>query len=125
MDVIMLTALSKWMENTDLEEITWRSGKNKISLKTNNEPVESIIPSSPLQPVLAPAIGIFRSSQPGQTNALTEGMKLSQGSELGWIETGKTREALKAPCQGNLKIIAIKDGQPAEYGQPLFFIEPE
>ena len=41
MDVKTLTKLTKWMETTDLEEITWRNGEDKISLKLNNNPEQS------------------------------------------------------------------------------------
>ena len=125
MDVTTLTALSKWMEDTDLDEVTWRHGKDSISLKTGNIQSESCVPVSRLQPVLSPSVGIFRSSIPGHTSNLQEGSKTDKGAELGWIETGKNRESVQSPCAGILKIIAIKDGQAAEYGQPLFFVETE
>lgn len=125
MDVTTLTALSKWMENTDLEEVTWRCGKESISLKTSNVSAASCMPVSRLQPVLSPSVGIFRSAVPGQTHNLQEGSKINKGGELGWLETGRTREPVQSPCSGTIKIIAIKDGQAAEYGQPLFFVETE
>lgn len=124
MDVKILAKLSKWMCSTDLEELTWESGENKISLKTNNLPVETNIPASAVQPVLAPAIGIYHSAMLGSSNTFKEGQNIEKGQDLGWIETGKNREPILASCSGTLKISAAKDGQPTEYGQPLFFIEP-
>ncbi|OIN99203.1 MAG: hypothetical protein COX65_01890 [Elusimicrobia bacterium CG_4_10_14_0_2_um_filter_56_8] len=125
MDVKTLTKMTKWMETTDLEEITWRSGDDKISLKLNSNPEHNSSITSTLEPVLAPSIGIFRFARPGKTNHLREGASVKTGAELGVIEVGKDFKTVAAPSNGLLKIISIQDGKPVEYGQPLFFIEPK
>ena len=125
MDVKTLTKMTKWMESTDLEEITWRSGDDKISLKLNNNPGHNATISSTLEPVLAPSIGIFRFARPGKTNHLKEGSSVKNGQELGVVEVGKDFKSVPAPSDGLLKIISTEDGKPVEYGQPLFFIEPK
>jgi biotin carboxyl carrier protein len=124
MDVKTLTKLTKWMETTDLEEITWRSGADKISLKLNNNPEHNTTIASTMEPVLAPSIGIFRFARPGKTNHLKEGASIKAGQELGVVEVGKDFKSIAAPSNGLLKIISIEEGKPVEYGQPLFFIEP-
>ncbi len=125
MDVKNLTKLTKWMETTDLEEITWRSGGDKISLKINNNPAHTTSIASSLEPVLSPSIGIFRFARPGKTNHLKEGSSVKNGQELGVVEVGKDFKSVTAPSDGLLKIISIEDGKPVEYGQPLFFFEPK
>ena len=125
MDVKTLSKLTKWMETTDLEEITWRSGEEKISLKLNNNPMHNAAISSTMEPVLAPSIGIFRFSRPGKTNHLKEGAALKKGQELGVVEVGKDFKPVLSPADGLLKIISIEDGKPVEYGQPVFFVEPK
>lgn len=124
MDVKTLTKLTKWMESTDLEEITWKSGDDKISLKFNNNPDHNTNMASSMEPVLSPSIGIFRFAQPGKTNHLKEGSSVKKDQELGVVEVGKDFKNVSAPSDGLLKIISIEDGKPVEYGQPLFFIEP-
>ena len=124
MDVKTLSKLTKWMETTDLEEITWRNGDDKISLKINNNPEQSSTIASTMEPVLAPTIGIFRFARPGKTNHLKEGASIKSGQELGVVEVGKDLKPVAAPSDGLLKIISIEDGKPVEYGQPLFFVEP-
>jgi acetyl-CoA carboxylase biotin carboxyl carrier protein len=124
MDIKTLTKISKWMETTDLEEITWSSGEEKISLKLNNNPAHTATISSNLEPVLAPAIGIFRFSRPGKTNHLKEGSAVKTGQELGVIELGKELKPVTSPADGLLKVISVQDAKPVEYGQPLFFVEP-
>ncbi|PIU19216.1 MAG: hypothetical protein COT18_08595 [Elusimicrobia bacterium CG08_land_8_20_14_0_20_59_10] len=125
MDVKILTKLTKWMETTDLEEITWKNGKDKISLKFNNNPVHNSVISSALEPVLSPSIGIFRFARPGKTNHLKEGASVKKGQELGIVEVGKEFKSVTAPTDGLLKIISIEDSKPVEYGQPMFFVEPK
>lgn len=125
MDISALAELSKWMEQTDLEEIILRHGKDKITLKTGNSEEEQKIPESPLRSVSSPSVGIFRFAKPGMSASLRQGSKISNGSILGWIETGRSWEPVKSACDGFIRIIAIRDGQPAEYGQPLFFIKTE
>ncbi len=125
MDVKTLTKMTKWMETTDLQEITWRSGDDKIGLKFNNNPEHSAAIASSMEPVLSPSIGIFRFARPGKTNHLKEGSSVKNGAELGVVEVGKDFKSVTAPSNGLLKIISIEDGKPVEYGQPLFFIEPK
>lgn len=124
MDVKTLTKLTKWMESTDLEELTWKNGESKISLKFNNNPVYNSVFSPALEPVLSPSIGIFRFARPGKTNHLKEGASVKKGQELGIVEVGKEFKSVTAPADGLLKIISIEDSKPVEYGQPMFFVEP-
>ncbi|MBO4555394.1 MAG: hypothetical protein J5706_01450 [Elusimicrobiales bacterium] len=126
MELATLAELSKWMEQTDLEEITLRQGNDKISFKAGNDCEETVIPQqSEIKIISAPSIGIFRFALPGRSKSIAAGDKINKGDEIGWMETGNAREAVISQYTGHIKIIAVKDGQPAEYGQPLFFIEPK
>ena len=125
MDVKTLGRITKWMESTDLEEITWKNGGDTISLKVNNSPEAHTGFSSSLVTVPSPSIGIFRFARPGKTNAHKEGAAVKKGAELGVVEVAKDFKSVSAPADGYLKIISVEDGQTVEYGQPLFFIEPK
>jgi biotin carboxyl carrier protein len=125
MDVKTLGRITKWMESTDLEEITWKNGADKISLKVNNSPEAHGKFSSTLVPVLSPSIGIFRFARPGKTNAPKEGLAVKKGAELGVVEVARDFKSVMPGGDGYLKIISVEDGQTVEYGQPLFFIEPK
>ncbi len=125
MDIENLASLSKWLEGTDLEEITLRFGKDRITLKTCNEEIQPQIACTQLKSIQAPCIGIFRFAKPGTTSSIRQGASVSEGDILGWMETGREKTAIHADCPGKIKIITVQDGQAAEYGQPLFFIEPE
>ena len=125
MDVKTLGKITKWMETTDLEEVTWRAGGDKISLKVNNTPESHTKFSSTIVPVCAPSIGIFRFARPGKAGVLKQGMSVKKGTELGVVEAAKEFKPVSAAGDGYLKIISVEDGQTVEYGQPLFFIEPK
>jgi len=123
MDVKTLSKITKWMESTDLEEVTWKNGGDKISLKVNNSPESHTKFASTIVPVCSPSIGIFRFARPGKANALKQGMVVKKGAELGVVEAAKEFKSVAAPGDGFLKIISVEDGQTVEYGQPLFEIE--
>ena len=125
MDVKTLAKMTKWMETTDLEEISWKNGDDKICLKLNNQPEHNISPASTMQPILSPSIGIFRFSTPGKTAIIKEGAAVKKDQQLGIIEVGKNHKSVTATVDGFLKIISIEDGKAVEYGQPLFFISPK
>jgi biotin carboxyl carrier protein len=125
MDVKTLSKITKWMESTDLEEITWKNGGNRISLKVNNSPESHSKFSSTIIPVCAPSIGIFRFARPGKAHTLKQGMGVKKGAELGVVDAAKEFKSVTAPGDGYLKIISVEDGHTVEYGQPLFFIEPK
>jgi len=125
MDVKTLGKITKWMESTDLEEVTWKNGGDKISLKVNNSPESHSKFASTIVPVSSPSIGIFRFARPGKANSLKQGMAVKKGAELGVVEAAKELKSVTAPVDGYLKIISVEDGHTVEYGQPLFFIEPK
>jgi biotin carboxyl carrier protein len=125
MDVKTLGKLTKWMESTDLEEVTWKNGGDKVSLKVNNTPEPHAKFASTIVPVSAPSIGIFRFARPGKAAVLKQGQTVKKGGELGVVEAAKELKPVAAPCDGYLKIISVEDGHTVEYGQPLFFIEPK
>jgi acetyl-CoA carboxylase biotin carboxyl carrier protein len=124
MDVKTLGKITKWMESTDLEEVTWKNGGDRISLRVNNTPEAHGKFSSSIVPVCSPSIGIFRFARPGKASAVKQGMPVKKGSELGVVEAAKEFKPVTAPCDGSLKIISVEDGHTVEYGLPLFFVEP-
>ena len=125
MDVKTLSRITKWMESTDLEEVTWKNGGDKISLKINNAPESHSKFSSTIVPVCSPSIGILRFARPGKTNVIKQGMAVKKGAELGVVEAAKEFKSVFAAGDGYLKIISVEEGHTVEYGQPLFFIEPK
>jgi acetyl-CoA carboxylase biotin carboxyl carrier protein len=80
-----------------------------------NEPA----PARPMDAILADVVGIVRFLRP----AVTEGMVLDADRELAFVETLGIRNAVRSRGAGRIAMIYVTDGQPVEYGQPLFAIE--
>ncbi len=51
------------------------------------------------------------------------GSVVKAGDKLLLVEAMKTFNEIVAPVAGTVTSILVEDGQPVEYGQPLFVIE--
>ena len=79
--------------------------------------------SSEGQTVKSPMVGIFyRASSPGANAFVEVGQSVSAGETLCIIEAMKLLNEIEAETSGTIKAILVDNGQPVEYGQPLFVI---
>jgi acetyl-CoA carboxylase biotin carboxyl carrier protein len=69
--------------------------------------------------VVSDVVGVVRFLRP----PLTEGQELDGDRELASIETLGIRNPVRSRGAGRLAAILVTDGQPVEYGQPLFTVE--
>lgn len=60
-----------------------------------------------------------------QLAPVTVGERVTAGQVLAQIDTMRLLSACKAPVAGKLVSLLVEEGQPVEYGQPLFEIMPE
>jgi acetyl-CoA carboxylase biotin carboxyl carrier protein len=73
--------------------------------------------------VKAPMVGTFyRASTPGAEPFVEVGSSVKIGDTLGIIEAMKLLNEIEAERAGTIKAILIENGQPVEYGEPLFII---
>lgn len=73
--------------------------------------------------VKAPMVGTFyRSSTPGGQAFVEVGQTVKAGDTLCIIEAMKLMNEIEADASGVIKAILVENGQPVEYGQPLFII---
>ena len=73
--------------------------------------------------VKSPMVGIFyRASSPGASPFVEVGQSVSAGETLCIIEAMKLLNEIEAETSGTIKAILVDNGQPVEYGQPLFVI---
>ncbi len=73
--------------------------------------------------VKSPMVGTFyRSASPGSESFVKEGQSVSAGDPLCLIEAMKLMNEIEADVAGTIKAILVENGQPVEYGQPLFVI---
>lgn len=74
--------------------------------------------------VTSPIVGTFYgSSAPGAKAFATVGQSVSEGDTLCIIEAMKIMNQIEADKSGTIKAILAENGDPIEFGQPLFVIE--
>jgi acetyl-CoA carboxylase biotin carboxyl carrier protein len=83
--------------------------------------------AEPAQPegtvVKSPMVGTFyRSAQPGSPPFVDEGTAVKPGDTLCIIEAMKLLNEIDAEVGGTIKKVLVENGQPVEFGQPLFII---
>jgi len=73
--------------------------------------------------VKSPMVGSFyRSSAPGAKPFVEIGSPIKTGETICIIEAMKLLNEIEADADGVIKAILVENGQPVEYGQPLFII---
>jgi acetyl-CoA carboxylase biotin carboxyl carrier protein len=79
----------------------------------------------PTTRVESPMVGVFyRSSSPGAPAFVEVGDVVTVGQTLCLLEAMKLFNELKAEQEGRVKAIHVESGQPVEFGQLLFELEP-
>jgi acetyl-CoA carboxylase biotin carboxyl carrier protein len=88
---------------------------------------EPVLPAAPAEPegavVKAPMVGTFyRSASPGSKAFVELGQAVEVGDPLCIIEAMKLMNEIESDAAGVVKAILVENGQPVEYGQPLFVV---
>jgi len=91
-------------------------------------PAASAAASEPALPdghvVKSPMVGTFyRASAPGAKPLVEVGQSVNEGDRLCIIEAMKLMNEIEADASGVIKAILVENGEPVEYGQPLFVID--
>ncbi|HID41408.1 MAG TPA: acetyl-CoA carboxylase biotin carboxyl carrier protein, partial [Pyrodictium sp.] len=74
--------------------------------------------------VTAPMVGTFyRAPAPGARPFVEVGQRVEAGDTLCIIEAMKMLNQIEADKAGTIAAILVENGQPVEYGQPLFVIQ--
>jgi acetyl-CoA carboxylase biotin carboxyl carrier protein len=85
-------------------------------------------PAEPLagqegQVVKAPMVGTFYRSPSPDAKAFVEvGQAVKEGDTICIIEAMKLMNEIETDASGVVKAILVENGQPVEYGQPLFIL---
>jgi acetyl-CoA carboxylase biotin carboxyl carrier protein len=94
-------------------------------------PVAAQVAPAPAAPVAAPdghvvkspMVGTFyRSNSPGGKAFVDIGQSVAVGEALCIIEAMKLMNEIESDAAGTIKAILVENGQPVEYGEPLFVI---
>lgn len=150
MDLRKLKTLIDLVAESDISELEVTEGDDKVRIvKTSpvtqqmvyatapqQAPVAAPAPAAtaagdaaPVAPVLdghvikAPMVGTFyRAPNPGATPFVEVGQSVKEGDALCIIEAMKLLNEIEADKTGVIKEILIENGEPVEFGQPLFVI---
>ena len=83
------------------------------------------VPASGVR-VEAPSVGVFwRAPEPGAAPFVEVGQRVEAGQDMCIVEVMKLMNRVPAPRTGVVTHIHVGNGEPVEYGTPLFSIDPE
>ncbi|HET6725121.1 MAG TPA: acetyl-CoA carboxylase biotin carboxyl carrier protein [Gammaproteobacteria bacterium] len=86
------------------------------------EPAVEALPSGHV--VKAPMVGTFyRAPSPGAAAFVDVGQSVNVGDTLCIIEAMKMLNQIEADKAGTIKSVLVENGEPVEFGQPMFVIE--
>lgn len=92
---------------------------------TTDESVPSDDYSDEGHVITAPMVGIFYTSpSPEEPPFMSKGQSIKAGDVICIIEAMKIMNQIEADTDGKLVRVLVENGEPVEYGQPLFVIDP-
>ena len=89
------------------------------------DPVVIVERPGAMATIESPMVGTFyRASAPNAAPYVSEGDVVKEGQIVCIIEAMKLMNEIEAKVAGRVAKILVENGQPVEYGQALFLIEP-
>ncbi|RJQ52792.1 MAG: acetyl-CoA carboxylase biotin carboxyl carrier protein [Nitrospiraceae bacterium] len=89
------------------------------------ETAEAVVEEKKLATITSPIVGIFhRSPSPESPPFVEAGSTVKKGQALCIVEAMKLMNEIESDTDGVVSKILVENGQPVEYGEPLFLIEP-
>ncbi|MBI3636777.1 MAG: acetyl-CoA carboxylase biotin carboxyl carrier protein [Candidatus Rokubacteria bacterium] len=92
------------------------------------QPALTVVDAAPAGTVRveAPMVGVFyRASSPTSEPYVREGDVVKEGQIVCIIEAMKLMNEIECRTAGRIVTVVAENGQPVEYGQPLFLIDPQ
>ncbi len=144
MDIRKIKKLIELLEESDIAEIEIIEGEESLRISRGTQTIVQTVPTAvattpapvittteaEVEPeisgyqVTSPMVGTFyRSSSPGAKPFVEVGQSVSSGETICIIEAMKLLNQIEADKDGTIKAILAENGQPVEYGQPIFIIE--
>ena len=148
MDLRKLKKLIELVEESGIHEIEITEGEEKVRISRGPTGVQMVAapapaqvtamappapaaaaaePAAPAEPeghvVKSPMVGtLYRSPSPGAKAFVDVGQTVAEGETLCIIEAMKLLNEIESDKAGVIKAILVENGQPVEFGQPLFII---
>jgi acetyl-CoA carboxylase biotin carboxyl carrier protein len=116
--VVYQTAEEKKVVEPVSVDIVKEEPQEKVEVEKKDESKKYHVIKSPL-------VGTFyRAPSPGAPPFVEEGDIVSKGQVLCIIEALKVMNEIESDVDGKVVKILVENGEPVEYGQELFYIEP-
>jgi acetyl-CoA carboxylase biotin carboxyl carrier protein len=94
------------------------------ALQALGKTVDAAPPAPVGTPIVSPMVGTFyRSPSPDAEPFVGVGTKIQIDSRLCIIEAMKVMNEIKAEVAGEILEILVENGEPVEFGQPLFLVK--
>lgn len=142
MDIRKIKKLIDLLREAGIAEIEIREGDQSVRITRDHAPsmpvsrVEQVLPQPAVassndtadalprgHTVSSPMVGtLYIASSPGATPFVTIGQRVEVGDTLCIIEAMKILNQIEADRAGVIAAILVENGQPVEYGEPLFII---
>ena len=101
------------------------SHPKKQEVAAQGEARAEVTEESKLVTITSPIVGIFhRSPSPEASPFVEVGNTVKKGQALCIVEAMKLMNEIESDTDGIISKILVDNGQPVEYGEPLFLIEP-
>ncbi len=145
MDIKELKALYKFLNETDIVELEIEGEKGRVKIKragagASNEHLPAATHRQPpaveakkeepeakkdnIRIMTSPMVGTFYRSPAPDAQVFAEvGSVVKSGQALCIIEAMKLMNEVESEFSGKVVSILVENGQPVEYGEPLFHIE--
>lgn len=144
MDIKELKALYKFLVETDIVEIEVEGEKGRVKIKRSGSGDAQSVPAAAHRPapvqeakkeepearndniriMTSPMVGTFYRAAAPDAQSFTEvGSIVKSGQALCIIEAMKLMNEVESEFSGKVVSILVENGQPVEYGEPLFHIE--
>ncbi len=146
MDIKQLKQVVKILKDNDLNEIEIEDNDSRIVVKSGmgqlaaplmaqpsaapqaaTEPAAAATkPVSKYEVITSPMVGTFyRSPSPDSEFYVEKGQFVNKGQTICIVEAMKLMNEIESDVKGKIVSILVENGQPVEYGEPLFEIDPE
>jgi acetyl-CoA carboxylase biotin carboxyl carrier protein len=148
MDLRKIKTLIDLVQQSGIAELDITEGEERVRISRGSPtshvtnvavPVPAVAATAPAAPAIMPAqtepaqpeghvlkspmVGTFyRASAPGAKDFVEVGQAVKAGDTVCIIEAMKLLNEIEADHDGVVKAVLAENGQPVEYGQPLFII---
>jgi len=144
MDLRKIKKLMELLEESGISEIEVKEGEESIKLSRISQsqapvvqqPVADVTPATaPLidtkekdvidgETINSPMVGTFyRAASPDSKVFVEKGQKINKGDTVCILEAMKMMNQVTAESSGTIVDILVDDGEPVEFGQPLFVVK--